>query len=164
MATGDTLLLLTPNNNVPPVFNYATLDTRNQHLVLDFDPGTNESAIFTAIMSQQYSAATGITVYIHYSMTTATSGDIDWDVSFERIGDQQLDIDSDNFAGVQSIDNVTVPGTSGYVDIVSIAFTNGAQMDNIAIGELFRIRVTRDAVSDTGAGDAELHMIEIRET
>jgi len=106
----------------------------------------------------------GVTVYIHYAMSTAESGNIDWDAAFERIGDQQQDIDSDGFEPVQSVDDITVPGNSGDVDIVSIAFTNGAQMDSIAVGEAFRLKITRDAVSDTASGDAELLKVEIKET
>jgi hypothetical protein len=97
-------------------------------------------------------------------MSTAEALTIDWDAQFERIGDQQQDLDADGFAAVQSVDNTTVPGTSGLVDIVSIAFTDGAQMDSVAVGESFRLKVTRDAVSDDATGDAELVKVEIRET
>ncbi|MHC4498506.1 MAG: hypothetical protein ACYS21_05260, partial [Planctomycetota bacterium] len=100
----------------------------------------------------------------HYAMSTAEALTIDWDAQFERIGDQQQDLDADGFAAVQSVDNTTVPGTSGLVDIVSIAFTDGAQMDSVAVGESFRLKVTRDAVSDDATGDAELVKVEIRET
>lgn len=164
MASGDTLLIFGPLNNEPTSSNNATLDVRNAHPVLDFDDTTNESAVFSAILPQNYAGTTGVTVYLHYSMTSATSGDVDWDVAFERIGDQQLDIDADSFAAVNSVDNTTVPGTSGNVDVVSVAFTDGADMDSVAAGELFRIKVTRDAASDTATGDAELHAVEIRET
>lgn len=164
MASGDTLLQFSPLHNEPPSSNYATLDLRNSHPCLDFDASTNESAVFSAVMPQSYAATTGVTVYLHYAMTSATSGDVDWDVSFERIGDQQLDIDADSFAAVNSVDNTTVPGTSGNVDIVSVAFTDGADMDSVAAGEGFRLKVTRDAASDTATGDAELRFVEIRET
>ena len=164
MASGDTLLIFTPQANEPTTSNFATFDTRNNHLVLDFDDTTNESAVFSGVMPRNYTGTTGVTVYIHYAMTSATSGDIDWDIAFERIGDQQLDIDADSFATVQSVDNTTVPATSGYVDIVSIAFTDGAQMDSVAVGEAFRIKITRDATNDTATGDAELLRIEIKET
>lgn len=163
MASGDTLLIFLPGNNEPPSANFATLDSRNLHPCLDFDAATNESAVFSAILPQHYDGG-GVTVYLHYALTSATSGDTDWDVAFERVGDQQLDIDSDSFASVQSVDNTTVPGTSGNVDVVSIAFTDGAQMDSVAAGELFRLKVTRDAASDTATGDAELYAVEIRET
>lgn len=164
MASGDTLLIFTPLHNEPPASNPATLDIRNQHPVLDFDAATNEDAVFSAVMPRSYAATTGLTVYIHYAMTSAEADDIDWDVSFERIGDQQQDIDSDSFAAANSVDNTTVPGTTGLVDIVNVTFTDGADMDSIAVGEGFRMKVTRDAVSDTAAGDAELLFVEIKET
>jgi len=162
MAAGQTLLQFTPFHNEPPTTNYALLDTRNQHPVLDFDDTTNWSAVFSAVMPRAYSGR-GLTVYIHYAMSSAEANDIDWDACFERIGDQQLDIDGDSFAAVQSVDNTTVPATSGLVDIVFIDFSDGAQMDSIAVGEGFRIKVTRDAASDTAAGDAELLFVEIKE-
>jgi len=163
MSSGDTLLILTSLHNEPPSSNPATLDRRNLHPVLDFDAATNESAVFSAVMPRSYGAG-GITVYIHYAMSSATSGNIDWDIAFERIGDQQQDLDSDGFAAVNSVNNTTVPGTSGNVDIVTITFTNGADMDSIAVGEGFRLKITRDAASDTASGDAELLFLEIKET
>lgn len=163
MASGDTLLQFSPLHNEPPSSNPATLDLRNSHPALDFDATTNESAVFSAVVPRHY-AGSGVTVYIHYAMSSAVANTIDWDVAFERIGDQQQDLDADGFAAVQSVDNTTVPGTSGLVDIVSIAFTNGAQMDSIAVGEGFRLKVIRDAASDDAAGDAELVFIELKET
>ena len=80
MASGDTLLVFTPLHNEPPSSNMATLDTRNQHPVLDFDASTNESAVFSSVMPQAYGGG-GVPVYIHYAMSTATSGDFDWDVA-----------------------------------------------------------------------------------
>jgi hypothetical protein len=97
-------------------------------------------------------------------MTSATSGDVDWDAAFERIGDQQQDMDSNGFASAKSVDNMTVPGTSGLVDVVSIAFSDGSEIDDIAAGEGFRLKVTRDAAGDTAAGDAELLFVELKET
>ena len=162
MASGDSLLVFTPQANQPPVSNFATIDLRNNHLVLDFDGGTNESAIFSGVMPRHYGAG-GLTVYIHWA-SSDTTGNVDWDVSFERIGDQQQDIDTDGFAAVNSVDNTTVPGTSGLVDIVNVIFTDGVDMDSIAVGESFRMKLTRDAVSDTATGDTQLISIEIKET
>ena len=163
MATGDTLLIFTALHNTPPASNFATLDLRNVHPVLDFDASTAESAVFESVMPRSYGGG-GLTVYIHYAMSSATSGDIDWDAAFERIGDQQLDIDSDSFATVNSVDTTTVPATSGNVDIVAITFTNGADMDSVAVGEAFRLKVTRDAGNDSATGDAELLAVEIKES
>lgn len=163
MASGDTLIIFHPYNNEPPASNYATLDLRNLHPCLDFDKATNETAIFTSVMPRNY-AGGGVTVYLHYAMTTVEALTVDWDVAFERIGDQQLDIDGDSFAAVNSVDDTTVPGTTGLIDVVSVAFTDGADMDSVAAGELFRLSVTRDAASDDADNDAELYAVEIKET
>lgn len=165
MASGDSLITFRPYNNEPPASNYATLDHRNIHPVLDFDKDADESAIFSEVMPRNYAGTTGITVYIHWSADGVVVNEVIWDVAFERIGDGQQDIDSDGFASVQSVTD-TAPGTDGYVTIASIAFTDGAQMDSIAIGELFRLKITRDADngSDDLDADAELHAVEIKET
>jgi hypothetical protein len=163
MATGETLVIFLPQHNEPPASNAATAHRRNQHPVLQFDDTTNESAVFSYVMPRHYGGG-GITVYLHYAMTSAITNTVDWDISFERIGDQQQDIDSDSFAGVQSVNATTVPGTAGLVDIVSKDFTDGAQIDSIAVGEGFRLKVTRDATNDDATGDAELRFVELKET
>lgn len=166
MASGDSLIQFSALNNQPLAANFATFDTRNNHPVLDFDADTDETAVFSGVMPQNYAGTTGVTVYIHWSASTATANDVAWDVAFERIGDGQQDIDSDGFAANNSVID-TAPGTSGFVTIASVSFTDGADMDSVAAGEKFRLRITRDAdnVSDDDmTGDAELHKIEIRET
>ena len=163
MASGDTLLAFFPSDNEPPTTNYATFDTRNSHPTLDFDTTTQETAIFTGIVPRNY-AAGGITCYLHWAASTATSGTIGWDVSFERIGAAQQDIDADGFASAQTVTAATVDGTSGNVTITNVAVTNGANMDSIAVGELFRLRIRRDVANDTAAGDAELVGVELKET
>ena len=163
MASGDTLCVFTPQCNEPPASVAAVPYQRNAHPVLNFDDTTNWSAVFSAVMPRNY-AGGGVTVYLHYAMATAEADTVDWDVAFERIGDQQLDIDGDSFAEVNSVDNTTVPGTAGLVDIVSVAFTDGADMDSVAVGEGFRLKVTRDAVSDDATGNAQLLFVEIKET
>ncbi len=165
MASGDTLMLWNAASNKPPASSAATVDTRNQHWVLDFDGSANEDAIFSGVMPQHYADTTGLTVRIGYSMSSATSGDIDWDGSFERVGDQGQDVDSDGFATVNSVDTTTVPGTSGLVDVVSITFAKGAtNTDLVVAGDQFRLKITRDATNDSATGDAEIHFVEMQET
>lgn len=164
MASGDTLLIFTPLQNEPPSSAYATLDTRNGHVVLDFDAATDESAIFKSVLPRHYDGG-GVTVYLHVAFTSATTNEARFDVAFERVGDGQQDIDSDGFASAQSVD-VTAPATSGHVEIASVAFTDGAQMDSVAVGEGFRLKITRDAnhANDDATGDAELWAVELVET
>lgn len=162
-ASGDTLLIFTPHNNEPPSSAFMTLDTRNGHLVLDADDTTGESAIFKGILPRNY-AGGGITVYVHASATSATTGTIGWLIAFERVSDSQQDIDADGFAADQTITAGTVPATSGYVDILSVAVADGANIDSIAAGEGFRLKITRDVANDTAVGDAEVWAIELKET
>ena len=163
MASGDSLQTFHPYHNEPPASNYATLDFRNNQPVLDFDDTTAEYAIFSTILPRNYGGG-GITVYVHFSCTSATSGTGGWTIEFERIGDGSQDTDSDSFATAQTITAVTVPGTSGNVKIANVAVSNGANMDSIAVGEKFRLRVKRDVSNDTASGDLELHGVELKET
>lgn len=144
-----------PVHNEPPSANYATLDTRNNRPVLDFDSATQETAIFTGILPSDY-AGGGVSVSIFCALSTATSGTVGWDVSFERTQASTDDIDSDSFAAAQTVTAVAVPGTSGQVLKMTVNVAEGAAMDNLAAGELFRIRIRRDVANDTAAGDAEL--------
>lgn len=163
MASGNTLVTFGPFQNEPPSTNYATLNTRNAHPVLEFDTTTQESAIFSAILPRNY-AGGGITVYIHWMAASATTGTIGWDVSFERMSDATTDLDADSFASAQTITAATVSGTSGIVTVTNVAVTNGANMDNIAVGEAFRIMVRRDVANDNATGDAQLLAVELKET
>ena len=166
MASGNTLIIFRAQDGRPTASNGATFDLRNVHPVLDFDDSTDEFAYFEGVLPSNY-AGGGLTAYIHYAMTSAILLTVEWEVAFERIGDGSQDIDSDGFAAAQASGAVTVPATSGHVDIANIAFTDGAQIDSIAAGESFRLSINRDAndgVNDTAVGDAELLFIEIKET
>jgi hypothetical protein len=164
MATGDTLAIFTPRGYEPPTANYATLDTRNAHSVLDFDTTTQETAIWSGVMPYNYGGG-NLTVYVHSSLTSATSGTVGWDVTFERVGNGSQDTDADGFATAQTITAATVPATSGNVLIQNVVCTAGAAgTDSIAAGEKFRLRVRRDVANDTAAGDAEVHAVVVRES
>ena len=164
MASGDVLCWLHPYGSEPPSAAYATQDTRNGHPVLDFQDTTDEAAVWTAYLPANY-AGGGLTVIVEWAATTATTGVTRWDVSIERIDASSLDIDADSFASAQSVDG-TAPGTSGQVLYSSVGFTSGAQMDSLAAGELFRLKLSRDAnhANDTMAGDAEVLGVTIKET
>lgn len=164
MASGDTLAIFTPLMNEPPSSNPATRDNRNRHRVLDFDASTDESAIFSSVLPQNYGGG-GVHVYIHYACSTATSGNTVWQVQFERMDFESLDIDSDSFASAVTSDTFAAPSTSGQIKQANVDVSDGANMDNLAVGEGYRIKITRDAdnASDTMAGDAEVLFVEIRE-
>lgn len=159
-------LIFTPAHNTPPASAYATLDTRNARLVLDFDGSTDEEAVFTGVLPASY-AGGGLTIDVFVALTTATSGSVRFQAAIERIEASALDIDSDSFAAFQSAGG-TAPGTNGQVIVVSIALTDGAQMDSLAAGEAFRLKIRRDADGTSGTDDittdAEVLRVVLKET
>ena len=164
MAAGDLLIDFFPQCNEPPSANAATPDTRNGHPVLDFDASTDEAAVFTGFMPWHYSGG-GVTVYavVAFESDTNTGHVGQLEVSFERIGDGQQDLDSDGFAAEGDI-IVRVHATCGETDVGSAAFADGAEMDNIAAGELFRVKVNCDTSDSSFTGDLELLRLVLRET
>jgi hypothetical protein len=163
MASGDTLCVFTPFQNEPPAAAYATLDVRNAHPTLDFDAATDESAVFSGVMPRNY-AGGGVTVNIHWAATSDTTDTHHcfWDAAFELC--TGLDMDADSFAAVNSVDTDHCNATAGIETVTAITFTDGADMDSVIAGALFRLKITRDATNDDMTGDAELLAVEIKET
>lgn len=153
-----TIQRFTPRDNQPPAANFATLDTRNSILVLEFDASTEESACFVGVVDESMTLTSGITVRIWWMGDTATSGNVRWGVQFERTG---TDMDADSFdtnAQATSAAN----GTSGIESVASITITT---IDSLAAGDRYRLRVYRvaaDATNDTMTGDAQLVAVEVR--
>ena len=88
MASGDSLLVWIANSGDPPATNFASLDTRNGILVLDFDDTTAETMQFGGVLPRHYAgggitavhcwaAATAIDAFRLYGLRAAThNGDI----------------------------------------------------------------------------------------
>lgn len=164
-GTSKPFIVFKPLDNEPPTSNYATLDARNNHPVLEFDTTTQEAAIFSDVLPVGY-AGGGLTVEVYFAADTATTGTIGWDVAFERIDASSLDIDADSFGTAKTITAATVPGTSGQILKTSAVFATGSpdDMDNLAAGEAFRLRIRRDVANDTATGDAQILRVVVRET
>jgi len=164
MATGDTMDWWIAWDCVKDDTSGATNDVRNQHRVIDFDDTTDESAIYSGLLPNSYDGG-GLTLELLIGATTATSGNAIFDAGIERIQEGATDVDADSFAAVNSVTQA-VNGTSGVFVLATITFTDGADMDSLAAGEAFRIKVTRDADngSDTVSGDVELLRVHLSET
>ena len=166
MASGDTLCYFNALNNEPPASSFATLDTRNSIWVLDFDADADESAEFGGFMPRHYDGS-GITVTIGWMATdtTVTPHNVVWNAAFKSVSDDADDLDSKAFAAANTATDAEA-SASGEVAYTTITFTDGADMDSVAAGEYFRLRITRDADngSDTLTDDAELLFVEIKET
>jgi len=166
LASGDLLAFFTPQDNMPPASGFATFDTRNGYLVLDFDDGGDEDAIFKGYMPANY-AGGGIDVVVMWMATSATSGTISLDVQLMSLTDDADDVDTKAFAAANNA-NPTTANATGEIDYVTVAFTNGADMDSVAADETFLLKVTRDGdgttSTDNMSGDMELWGIAILET
>lgn len=156
-GSSKTYTVFTPDDNQPPATAFATLDTRNSILVLDFDDATDESAVFVSVIPEAASLGSGLKIRLHWMATTATSGNCVWDVSLERM---TTDLDTDSFAAIASA-TAAANGTSGILTITEITLTT---IDSVTAGDGYRLKVTRDANngSDTMSGDAELVVVEVR--
>jgi hypothetical protein len=160
-----TFILLTPRENQPPASLFATLDTRNSILVLDFDDGSgtnpvnsNETAVFLGVIPDNANLTSGLQVRINWMATSATTGNCRWGVQFE---DMNTDADADSFDTATEAHSAT-NGTSGVPTVTILTCTT---IDSLAAGDFFRIRVYRDSsdtVNDTMTGDAELISVEVR--
>lgn len=148
----------------------ASRDFRNGRPVLDFDDDSDECDYFTGTLPAGY-AGGGITVKFPFTATVATSGDVVFRSAFERYSG--TDLDSDSFGTEVTSSATTTNGTAGIPTYITIAHTNGAQIDSLAAGEMFRHRLCRDAdngsdtMDDGGGGandgDAEVYGISYYE-
>lgn len=137
---------------------------RNGSTILAFDDTSLEVTVFPGVLPRNYDGG-GITAYHHCAMATAVANEIVISGAFERIGETK-DLDDDSWSALQDSSAATVNGTAGIPDIVSTAFTDGAQIDSIAVGEWFRYAVFRraDLAGDDATGDMQLGTVELKET
>ncbi len=173
MATGDTLLILTPLDNSPPATIYATLDMMvgtsapvESIPVLDFDDTTQEYADFYGVMPSHYDGG-GITMTLMFSAAEAASDVVEWQAAFRRVADDAEDLDTTAHTYLFNAVVATAPSVVGEVAYDNITFTNGADMDNVVAGDYFILRVSRDPSPSSGTdvtGDASLHAVHVKET
>ena len=157
MATGTSLLILSAAHALPA--STAAPGIINNAEVRVFDGGSNETAVFEAILPQSYNGG-GIDVIAHLAMASGeTTGDVDIDVAFAKVTNA-----TDSYGSTQSNDGTAVPGTAQDTFKVTVPNTDGAQIDSIATGDLFRVKVTRDAASDVNNGEMHLLALALRES
>lgn len=155
-----TRAVLTPYSAEFPASNFPELTLVNRRPVLAFDASTNETCYWTLMVPQGWTGT--VTFIVTYMMASATSGDVDVDVAVESVTDgDATDLDAGtSFDTTNSTDNTTVPGTAGYIDQITVTLTNN---DSSAAQDYFRLSLTRDAASDTAAGDMYILNCELRD-
>ena len=161
MAT--TRFILLPYAAEFPAANFPELLLVNRRPALAFDAVTNETCQWTVLAPTGWDTSPAPIAKIYYIMASAVAGNVDCDVDVEAITDgDAFDLDAgDSFDAVNSTDNVTVPGTAGYMDVVTVTLTNN---DGSVASDYLRFRFTRDAAQDTAAGDMYVLAIKIEDS
>jgi len=144
-------------DNEPPSTGYATLDTVNNRPVLDFTLTGTQSAIFSAVMHQDYSNG-GVSLRIGWS-ATGSSGNAYFQVAMERLVTGSS-VDADSFA--TAVNGSSANAAGHVLGLATLLLSNGAEMDSTVAEDYFRLKFTY--VSGTFAENFELHYIEIQET
>ncbi len=171
MATGTILLNPgsaalpdgTTNNLAPGLAMTKSSATAPGIYVLKalFDATNEEWCCWQFRMPDDY--ASGLTAKVQYTMASATSGGVAWDVRISATSDGDTqDVDAQDFASA-NVGTATVPGTAGYLDEVSISLSNA---DSVAAGDFVVVRLARAVAngSDTATGDAEALMVALTYT
>ena len=171
MASGDTLFVLLPLGSIPTTTVFATLDTIpdsstvvGQIPVLDFDGVTaDESAEWLMMMPSQY-AGGGLTFEINYSM----SGTDVQVVQFEIRVIQQIAADaigSQNLGAQTAVEVVDTPnGTADTMDIFPTGVLSHANAGSPAVGDIVRVRLTRDFDHEANTDDLQFIACYVTET
>lgn len=155
------------NQAILPASGFPQFSTRNSHAVLAYDQDADECAYFEGILSGSY-AGGGLTLSVDFISTSDTSNThaVGWLGAIER-HDSGTDIDADSFASDRSV-STTITSTAGNTVRSTITFSSGAQMDSLAAGEGFRVRLCRDGdgsvVTDSMTGDAGLTHVALGES
>lgn len=171
MASGDTLFVFIPKDNVPPSTGFATLDlitaATGFREVLDFigsGGSADESAIFESVWPSHYDGG-GIDVVIHYSTDNVSVGAVQWEVSVEVIQDQDdQDAGGQDFGTLTDITDTPSTATANILDITAAGVVTHANCGSPAVGDGMRLKVTRDHDHATNTDDAQLSKVVVTET
>lgn len=168
MASGQIVAVI--YNVVPPATLFPAFGVRaggstpaERAPIFSFDAATIEYLDFYCYL-QGYGGG-GITITLPWSAASATTGVTRWSAAFRRNQDDAEDIDTSQTYDYNDVDD-TCASASGEISLPTLTFTDGADMDSVVNGEVFILRVRRNAshANDTMSGDAELWWPIIKET
>lgn len=158
-------LNLGPDAFIPDTTNGPTFGIDQNRLLLAYDDGTTETAYSRSFACPAtYTGSGTLKADVFYKMASATSGTLEWEVAVEAVtpGDA-TDLDAGSSFDTANSGTATVPGTAGYMQMISVTLTN---KDSIAAGDLVRLSIARDAddgTNDTATGDAHILNVLLRE-
>lgn len=141
----------------PAEVNNAQTNTRAL-----FDASSGECLVWPFIVPADYGGSPS--VFLTYSMFSATSGGVSLDISLMAAGSgYATDIDTESYDTANNCDDATVPGTAGLPDFMTCALTT---VDSLAAYQYAKLKICR-AVSDsadTATGDMEVLAIVLTYT
>lgn len=167
MASGDPVVkilqVMPPQANAPTPDVRAGGSTPAEALdVWDFDAAGIEYLDYLCLLEGYGSG--GLTFTLPWTSSSATANEARLGIAIRRL-DTAEDLDSAHTYDFNEVDS-TAPSSDGKFVYPTIAFTDGADMDNWANGELAIVRVRRNAThaNDDMTGDAELLPFTAKET
>jgi len=160
MPTGTIILPVlgaTMDETAPPGVAWS-----NNIPKLLFDSAAPEICYWSFRMPADYSSAP--VIKCQYSMASAVALGVIIGVEVMAVSDgDSQDLDAESYDTINDSTNLTVPGTAGYLDEISLALSNA---DSVAAGDHVRIKFRRDTghVDDDAAGDMEVWAVSLEYT
>lgn len=167
MASGDAVLIvyrsmtLGANGATPEILDGGSTIVEKID-VWQFDDTAVEYLDFLVAL-EGYEGG-GLTIKLKWSAEAAVN-ECEWEVAFRRFADDAEDLDSSHTYLFNAV-TATAPSAINEVSYDDITFTDGADMDSFADGEIAVMRLRRNATSgnDDLVGDANLWSIHGIET
>ena len=161
MASGDNVITIL--RAMPP----ATLAAQPAALVGGSTPAENlivwgfdaSTIWYMDFLCQLHNYASGgLTLSLVWSAASATSNNCIWSAAIRRFQDNTEDLDSAQTYDFNDASAQAAPSSANIARAVTITFTDGADMDSWADGEIAIVRIRRNAsdASDTMTGNANL--------
>jgi hypothetical protein len=171
MASGDLLAVLWAEDGIPPESSAATLGftlvastDEPDDLIpsLDFDNTAAEYMDWKGVMPNHYGSG-GVNATVWWFSTT-TGSNVRWNGRFKSFTDDVDLVTTKAYASAQAVSSAAASAAGEMVGD-AIAFTDGGQMDSVAVNEPFMFRLNRDPAhaDDAHAADARLFCVILRE-
>jgi hypothetical protein len=116
-----------------------------------FDDTTDEHIVTHFVLPTNYVGTPVLKVY--YKATSDTTGTAAFEARLSALtAADATDMDADAFAAVNA-GSGTIPGTAGFIEVISITLTNA---DSMASGDHVILCLNRDVSADDVTGDLEV--------
>ncbi len=171
MATGDTLFVLLPHGSVPTTTVNASLDTVvdsstvvGLYPVLDFAGATaDEHAEWLEVMPSHYDGG-GCTFEVHYAMAGTDGSAVQFEVRMIKTVAGNVLTAEDLQAATATDITDTPSGTADDLDVTPTGAIAHADAGSPAVGDVVRIRLSRDYDHAANTDDAQVVTVLVTET